>query len=93
MSGEELRALHRRWLPDLWHSEREAMPGLTSEIFTSDAVAHRREEEDHQGPAAIAARVREGVPASPGTPAGTAVWISCGLAVTESPSTGRSGTT
>lgn len=61
MSDDELRTLYRKWLPELWNADPDSIAGLASDIFAPEAVAHWREGEDHHGPAAIAAQVRQGV--------------------------------
>lgn len=59
MDYDAMRALYRRWLPELWNSDPGKIPAIAEEIFTPDAVGHWGSGEDPVGPKAIAARVQQ----------------------------------
>lgn len=59
MDNDAMRALYRKWLPELWNSDPGTMPAIAEEIFAPDAVGHWGSGEDPVGPKAIAARVQQ----------------------------------
>lgn len=59
MKTEEMRALYRKWLPELWSASPGDVGQLAEELFTPNAIGHWGNGNEPVGPKSIAENVAE----------------------------------